>query len=210
MNDNEAGTQARPVGILAKPFPSPWTPRAVFLMGILCGVMGLGMALVATITLTDANRWNSETIENALWLGGIAVGSLVGAALLFERAWDGYRHHRRHVRPLSFRGQLAAAGFASLVCGFMAVVHVLDGQWERLPLFLLNPMMLLTWFGVAHKRAQARVARESMRVSEDSLIAEAALTPSSPASSLSSGHWWTRYRTEQDSGDQAEINRQHR
>ena len=186
MNKNEVENLAKSSGILAKSYPSPWTPLAVFLMGILCSIMGLGMALVCSILLTapPVNRPHAQLVEDALWSGGIALVSLVGAALLFARAREGYSQGRSQVRPLSYRGQLVAACFATLVCGFMAVANALDGQWVRTPIFLLNPMLLLTWFGVAHKRAQAH---------SGSLTVKETLT----AETKTSGHWWTRYRTDQ-------------
>ncbi|MES2461691.1 MAG: hypothetical protein V4671_13995 [Armatimonadota bacterium] len=198
MNENETGTPAdllEPTNILAKPFPSPWTPRAVFLVALLPSVMGLGIALVAFLTVTDPplGRSRAEMVEAVLWLGGISSVCFGVAALCFARALDGYRRGLAQVRPLSYPGQIAAACFLTLVCGSMAVIHILDGQWARLPLFLLNPMLLLTWFGVAHKRAE-KIQASSVRGGDRSSLSRGE-TPTVQAKP--NEHWWTRYRTEE-------------
>jgi uncharacterized membrane protein len=114
--------------------------------------------------------------------------------MCFTHARDAYRRGLASVRPLSLRQQTAAACAVTFFCFFGAVINAVDGQWKLLPIFLLNPMLLLTWLGVAQKRALAR--------SEAANRSTAAVAQTPAVGAEPSRHWWTSYRNAQREEDE--------
>ncbi len=139
-----------------------WTPLAVFLVGVLASMIGFFLSLLLILLLTNLKSHRPPSKEDILVVCVLALLSIGVGIVCFVRAREGFI--RGQVRPLSYREQLFAASLAT-VCAAFGVLSVLESrQWFWLPMFVMNPMLIVTWLGVAKKRGgsnQASCERKS-------------------------------------------------
>jgi len=148
-------------------YASQWTPRAVFLVGVLLGIVALGLGLLALLAGLEmsgaipsdrpglpAGR-DAPGVSDFLIAAVLAVALTAGARLCFASAREGHRNGRR-LPPLSARGQLLLACAVTAFVAVMAVAAAEEGRWWLLPLYVFNPAVLIPWMAVARKRRQER------------------------------------------------------